>query len=149
MRLIHPLAVASNLMRSLSEAYVPLPLLLPSPNALDGRRAPLTPRLLSPVPCQDASDKGLKCFDPVNGFKISSAVILGAQVLLDHDGSFVEPVRAQVLEEGEHAGAEEDFGQPELIFVGAVVLCTPSALRRMAMAMSRISVVHCVDLISM
>ena len=71
-------------------------------------------------PCDESAREGLKFDDGVSCFEVLSSVISAAKVLLDHGCGFVQSSVSLVLQEGEHAGAEEDFGETELVLVSAV-----------------------------
>ena len=130
-------------MRFLRNCSVSLPLLLASPDPLDRRRSLRAPHFLGALPCQESSDKGLSGENGFAGFEIATAVILGPQILLDHDGALVQPGGSEVLQESEHTSAEEDLGETELVLVLLLVLGLSKGLAEDSMAMSRISMVHC------
>ena len=105
-----------------AELYVFLAVFRTPPNTLDVGSCFDPTALVGLFPCNVASRKGLKGTEAVDGLEIPTAVVLGTQVLLNHNGSIFEAGRTQTFQESKHTGAEEYFGKTKLVLVSPIIL---------------------------
>ena len=84
-------------------------------DALNRDRRLLPPRRLGRPLRQLPSPGRLNADDGLAEVEVARAVHVAEEVLLEQGDEVVEPIGPELLERGEHAGAEEDLGQTALV----------------------------------